>query len=268
MKNAKKRIITLAAVLAVGAPALAACGSTADQGQTTTQTESAATTSASETTTEATTSAKSEATTTSSGTAKSDVNPYAWLGLQDMPKCNYLDIISTGHYIQTSEYHAMGLTVDQTEAVDGVNTYTGNENTKSYSIDGKVTSITEASKIYMESDVSSLIEAAKENQEKAMAEGTDTSGRSFVGTGKGAIPGLDSDTTEYDYYEYNYPATEEAGTSMTERYYMKDGDVYAIYEKVALGESEVESVKVIKSISGDIPAGTFDLPDLSGYTKI
>ena len=266
----KKRIITLAAVIAVGAPVLAACGSTGDTGQTTAQTTTAAETGTTTATTTTATTTASTTTTAASGTtsaAKSDVNPYAWLGLQDMPKCNYLDIISTGHYIQVSDYHALGLTVEQTEAVDGVNTYTGNENSRTYSIDGKVTSITEASKMYMESDVSSLIEMAKENQEKAMAEGTDTSGRHFTGTGKGSIPGIDSDTAEYEYYEYDYPDGAEAGAGMTERFYMKDGDVHAIYQKVALGESEVESVKVIKSISGDIPAGTFDLPDLSGYTK-
>lgn len=263
----KKKILTLAAVFAVSVPVLAACGTSTDSGesqQTTAGTVTSSTTAS--TTTAASTTSVTE--TKSTETSGSDVNPYSWLGLQDMPKCNYLDIISTGHYIQVSDLTALGITIEQTEAVDGVNTYTGNQNTRTYSVDGKILSITEATKNYSESDISSMIETAKENQEKAMAEGTDTSGRNFVGTGKGAIPGLENDTVEYEYYEYDYPDGKEAGTEMTERYYMKDGDVYAIYEKAALGEAEIESLKVIKSISGDIPAGTFDLPDLSGYTKL
>lgn len=274
----KKKIITLAAIFAIGAPALAACGASTDS----TQTESAATTAADATTTAATeaTTTTADATTTSSGsttaatdtttvtsTSSADVNPYAWIGLQDMPKCNYLDIISTGKYIETVEQHALGIVAEQTEAHDGVNSYTSASGNSTYSVDGKVTSISEAAKMYMEYDMESLAETAKETYEAAMKDGTNTTGRAFVEKGKGTITGLDEDTNEYEYYEYNYPGGEEAGTSMTERFYMKDGDVYAIYQKVVLGESEVESVKLIKSISGEIPAGTFDLPDLSGYTK-
>ena len=131
---------------------------------------------------------------------------------------------------------------------------------------GVLASNVENSKIYMEYDMESLAETAKETYEAAMKDGTNIIGRAFVEKNKGTIPGSD-DTTEYEYYEYNYPDAEEAGTSTTERFYMKDGDVYAVWQKVKLGESEVESVETIKSISGDIPAGTFDLPDLSGYQK-
>lgn len=264
----KNRIITLAAVMAVGIPTLAACGSSVDSTQTdtttTVQVETESTTTGTDTTT-----TSSEATTAASDTTTStgEVNPYAWLGLQDMPKCNYLDILSKGRYIQELEYHALGVTMDKTEAVDGVNSFSKDKNTTSYSVDGKVISINEGSKFYMEYDMGDLSETAKEQLETAMKEGKNTSGRNFAGTGKGTIPTIEDDKTEYEYYEYNNPESEEAGTTMTERFYMKDGDVYAIYEKINIGASDVESVQIIKSISGDVPADTFKIPDLSGYQK-
>ena len=259
----RKKIITFATIFAIGAPALAACGATTEPAKTETTTTQDD---------EATTAAESTATVTDTAETvtsvpESGVNPYAWLGLQDMPKCNYLDILSTGKYYQTYEHRAMGISSEQEDARDGVNTYTKDANTTSYSIDGKVISINEASKFYMEYDIGSLAQTAKDAFEDALKNGTNTTGRSFVGTGKGIIPTLDDDKTEYDYYEYNNPEAEEAGSSMTERFYLKDGDVYAIYEKISLGGSDVETVKIIKSISGEIPASTFELPDLSGYTK-
>ena len=212
----------------------------------------------------------------SSGTATDagtdEVHPYAWMGLQDIPQCNYLDILATNHYIQTYDSYVSTFSVEETAAVDGINTYTENENERTYSVDGKVLSINENSKIYIEQDVSSLIEEAKANLQAAMEMGTNLQGRSFVDEGTGTIPLVadaeNGDTAEYSYYEYNYPEAEAMGTPMTERYYMKDNDVYAIYQSVSYGEdTKMESVKVIKSISGEIPDGTFDLPDLSGYDK-
>ena len=212
----------------------------------------------------------------SSGTATDagtdEVHPYAWMGLQDIPQCNYLDILATNHYIQTYDSYVSTFSVEETAAVDGINTYTENENERIYSVDGKVLSINENSKIYIEQDVSSLIEEAKANLQAAMEMGTNLQGRSFVDEGTGTIPLVadaeNGDTAEYSYYEYNYPEAEAMGTPMTERYYMKDNDVYAIYQSVSYGEdTKMESVKVIKSISGEIPDGTFDLPDLSGYDK-
>lgn len=265
----KKKIITLAAIFAIGAPTLAACGASSDAPGTTAATTTSpaeSTTAESAATTGTTTTADASSTEAATSTAASDVQPYAWLGLQDMPKCNYLDIISTGKYIKTVDHSAMGITVEQTEAKDGSDSLTKNPNSATYSVNGKVVSINESSKIYMEYDTGSLAETAKGTYEEAMKDGTNIIGRKFVEKGKGAIPGSD-DSTEYEYYEYNYPDAEEAGTSTTERFYMKDGDVYAVWQKVKLGETEVESIETIKSISGDIPAGTFDLPDLSGYQK-
>ena len=55
---------------------------------------------------------------------------------------------------------------------------------------------------------------------------------------------------------------------MTERFYMKDGDVFAVYQKTTMGDTDYEILEVIKSISPDIPEGIFDFPDLSGYEEL
>lgn len=222
-------------------------------------------------------SAAQESPATSTSASSSDLpapaskasGPYAWLGLQDMPQCNYLDAYASYHYIQTYDAYAMSVSIEETEAVDGVNSYKGNANTRAYSVDGKILSINENSKIYMEEDMTSAIDAAKESLKQAQESGDNYFGRAFVGTGKASIPlySDSGDAAEYEYYEYNYPSYEEYGTAMTERFYMKDGDVFAIYQKTSVGESEVEMTNVIKSMSSDIPAGTFDFPNLDGYTK-
>ena len=61
---------------------------------------------------------------------------------------------------------------------------------------------------------------------------------------------------------------ESSDNATTERYYLKDGDVFAIYTKAAMGETVIESTEIIKKMTSDIPDGTFDLPDVSGYEKI
>lgn len=202
------------------------------------------------------------------------VHPYAWLGLQDMPECNYLDNLAARHYIKKSDVYIAGMSYVSHEinAVDGINTYKENENSKVYSIDGKAYSINEDNKSYMEMDMADIADSAEESSISAMENGTNIYGRNLVGTGSEVIP-IYSDETgdkdEYEYYEYNYPEAEEAtDTSETERFYLKDGDVFAIYTKITMGDSVVESTEVIDSISGDIPEGTFDLPDLSGYEKM
>ena len=50
--------------------------------------------------------------------------------------------------------------------------------------------------------------------------------------------------------------------------YVKDGDVFASYSKTTLGETELESTEVIKSVSADVPDDLFVVPDLSGYTNL
>jgi len=202
------------------------------------------------------------------------VHPYAWLGLQDMPECPYLDILATNHYLKVSDTYIAGMShvTKETNAVDGINTYKEDEYRKVYSIEGKVVSLNESSKSYMEQDASDIAESSKEALTAAMENGTNIRGRSLKGTGSEAVPIYSEqgdDTDEYEYYEYYYPDVEaNSDNSTIERFYLKDGDVFAIYTKTTLGETEVESTEVIESISEDIPEGTFDLPDLSDYEKL
>ena len=80
----------------------------------------------------------------------------------------------------------------------------------------------------------------------------------------------EGDDTEYEYYEYSYPDFESSGDnySEVERFYLKEGNVFAVYTKITMGETETESAEIIKKMTGDIPEGTFDIPDLSDYEKI
>ena len=204
--------------------------------------------------------------------AEDTIHPYAWLGLQDMPECHYLDVLATNHYIKKSKEYIDGLSYvsKETKAVDGINTYEKNEYNETYSIDGKVTTINLSSNTYMQQDASDLAEAAVENMESAMETGENLSRRSFVETGTGTIPiySDNGDDAEYEYYEYNYPEMEaSSGDTMIERYYLKDGDVYAIYTKATMGDTEIASTEIIKKMSGKIPKNTFKLPDLSKYEK-
>lgn len=206
--------------------------------------------------------------------AEEEIHPYAWLGFQDIPKCDYLDILATNHYYQKSEEYIDGLSYisKQITAVDGINRYEKEDDRETYSIDGKVTVVNGESKSYMEQDVSGLAEDAKEQVDNAMKEGTNISGRAFVGTGSEAIPIYSEqagDKDEYEYYEYNYPEFEkDSDNKEVERVYLKDGDVFAIYKKITMGDTVVSSTEIIKKISKDIPDGTFKLPDLSKYKKM
>ncbi len=117
------------------------------------------------------------------------VHPYAWLGLQDMPECEYLDILATNHYIMKSEIYIKDLpTTTEVNTVDGIDTYTEDEYSKVYTINGKTTSINKDSKIYMEYDMSDIAEEAKESTESAIKNGTNLSGMALKRTGKEAVP--------------------------------------------------------------------------------
>ena len=66
--------------------------------------------------------------------AEDTVHPYAWLGLQDMPECHYLDVLATNHYFRKSKEYIDGMSYvsKQTNAVDGINTYKKDEYYKTY----------------------------------------------------------------------------------------------------------------------------------------
>ena len=130
-------------------------------------------------------------------------------------------------------------------------------------------SVNESSKSYMEQEMSDISEDRKEILKSAMEEGTNLYGRELKDTGKEVVPIQEDDKDEYEYYEYYYPEMEESSDNSTiERYYLKDGDVFAIYTKTALGETVVESTEIIKKMSEDVPDGIFNLPDVSDYKKI
>ena len=196
--------------------------------------------------------------------------PYNWLGLQDMPSCPYLDQLATNHYIQVYDTYVLGIQAEVTEAIDGINAYQKNQSNLTYSVDGTLFSINEDAKSYMQYEMTTTVENAKQELAKAMSEGINAKARVYQGTGKEAIPlysEKSGDSAEYEYYEYQ-TGSADSGSIVIERYYMKDGDVYAIYTKTQVGESELESTNVIKSMSGDIPEGTFTVPDLSNYEKL
>ena len=202
--------------------------------------------------------------------APGDVHPYAWLGMTEMPSCRYMDLVSSAHYTWTYDYYLSGYVIEQTEAIDLINTYKQDAHSRSYSVNGLVLSINEDSKIYMEMDAGSAAQAARAEMEAGIANGTNLYMRAFVGTGSEPVPLYSDggDTTAYEYYEFNYPeSTAQTGAELNERYYMKDGDVFAIYSKSVMNGNTVEATQVIKSMSGEIPPEYFEFPDLTEYTK-
>ena len=254
----KKKILYPVAVILASSALLTACAS----GGGTSSTEATSNDTASATSAESTTASTAE-------TTASSVS-YAWLGLEDMPKCNYLDLVAADHYYAVYDNYVLSIVSESKEAVDGINSYKDTGSNRTWSVDGKVLTVSDNLKTYMESDMSSAAETAKKIHKEAIEKGTNSTGREFKEKGKGTIPVYSDkgDTAEYEYYEYSYPASESEGTKIVERFYMKDGDVYAIYKATTLGESTVETTQLVKSISADIPAGTFDLPNLDGYSKM
>lgn len=197
-----------------------------------------------------------------------EVHPYAWLGLQDMPECAYLDLLSSNRYIQVYDNYVLGVVGEVTEAQDGVNAYTKNQGAVTYTVDGMIYSVNEDTQTYLEFDMTDSLSTAIANMESALAGGVNLKGRAFQGTGSEPIPQYSEygDDAEYEYYEY-MTGSEELTSSVLERFYLKDGDVFAIYTRTRVGETTVESTSVIKSISGDIPEGLIAVPDLSDYEK-
>lgn len=281
----KRRILALVLAALMALALLTGCGGGSAPAKTETQSApaaesaaeaSAAAASAAQSAAEASaaaSAAQSAAAASEGGKTEAAISPYAWQGLQDMPECPYLDALCTYHYYREFTSYVMGMSTKNTEAVDGINSFKGTDTTRTYSVEGKVITFNDSSKTYMEYDMGEgMIKMAKESMEKAMAQGTNTPGRTFVGTGSGVIPEYsetEGDKAEYEYYEYNYPGYEETGYQMVERFYMKDGDVYAINQQMSKdGEQITNMTEVIKSMSGDIPKGTFDVPSTDGYEEL
>lgn len=225
--------------------------------------------------TKASESVTTEAPTETEATTREPAGPggaaYAWIGLQDLPKCQYGDALASAHYIMKYSYMGGGYHTDTTEAVDGVNSFTGTEGTMAYSIDGHYLGINIPAKLYWEREDKTSDADAKNRQKAAMASGDNSVGRVFKSKGQGAIPKYSdwcNDPAEYEYYEYDYPEMAKNGMTKIERFYMKDGEVLAIYYEEIVFDEVINSYTLhIQSVSQDIPAGTFDLPSLDGYTK-
>ena len=197
------------------------------------------------------------------------VHPYSWLGLSDMPECNYLDILSSNHYYQVYDvYDADGKT-ETAEAADGIDSYLMTAQSRNLALSGMFYYINEEEKTVTQYDYTESAVEAQAYMESVLAEGTNMKGRVFNDTGSSAIPlyaDQTGDTAEYEYYEYliSNPGVNE----ITERFFMKYGDVFAIYTKTVADSSTTESTNVIKSITADIPAGIFEVPDLSEYNDL
>lgn len=195
-------------------------------------------------------------------------HPYEWLGLEAIPECRYLDILSTNHYYQVYDTYVLGTKREVVDAASGIDAYHLDAGTKSLTVGGMIYSISEEAEAYMEYDMTDSVAQAKANMENALANGINMTGRSFEDTGRSTVPlyaEAEGDSTEYEYYEF---LTSNPGVSeRTERFFIKDGDVFAIYSATTTGDAVTETTDVIKSITADIPAGTFDIPDLSTYTR-
>ena len=122
--------------------------------------------------------------------AEESVHPYAWLGLEDMPECDYLDALASNKYYKESDNYIkdMSYVSKEINARDGINSYKKNENSLVYSVDGKTYSINENSKSYMEKDMSDMAEDLQEQYDSAMENGTNIYGRKAYGTGSEAVP--------------------------------------------------------------------------------
>lgn len=197
------------------------------------------------------------------------LSPYNWLGYPEVPQCQYLDLIASQHYyreyVNYIEFGDSVAGVPYTEAIDDRNTYQMDMNgTATYYVEGIRYSVDEEDKTYSYNDWKSLYDLTPTAAERAAA--NQNPGKEFQGTGTEAIPLYETvDATEYEYYEYLSPVDDENYT--IEKLYLRDGDVFAIYTFAKLGEYETAVAAVTTLITGDIPEGLFEVPDLSGYTE-
>lgn len=190
-------------------------------------------------------------------------HPYAWLGLADMPSCTYLDLLASQHYMRVIDAYAGEYVAERTEAADGLTTYVKDDNL-ALNLAGKVYTFNDRQMIYLFYDMTELYQAGLVARAMHVEQGVNEYGRVFQATGKGSIPlyaEKSGDTAEYEYYEYLTDTSAEGFVNkLTERFYMKDGDVFAIHKLAVSGENQVALTEVVKSMTGEIPEGTFALP--------
>lgn len=267
MKKAITQFTCLFLVLAV-----CACASSASPTAANAQTDPAVKEAASEPTLQPTaepTAAPTLEPTAEPTTTPAPLSPYNWLGYPEIPQCDYLDLVCSQHYYREyTTYIELGgdaLSAPSVEAIDDRNTYSAkNSGGRNYYVDGHRYSINDNKKTYMFDDWTNLYAVTPTAAEKAAS--NINPGKEFQGTGKGRIPIYKAvDPAEYEYYEYILNTSSDM--AVTERVYLRDGDVFAIYTGLKQGKQLTEMVEVTTLITGDIPEGLFKVPDLNGYTE-
>ncbi len=169
----------------------------------------------------------------------------------------YVSLQKSGVYYMEYTAYAMGVKMDCQVAYrdgnsDSITEMSGFQ-THSLYLDGAFYNIDDTNKTY------SRIELAEDAADDVM-DAAEYSDYVYVSSGKGSIPGLEAvDSAAYDYDEYN--AVLEGGETLPMRYYMKNGQLYAIYSSV----DDIEIVMLIEKLSADIPAGMLKIP--AGYTE-
>jgi len=192
------------------------------------------------------------------------VHPYAWLGYEALPDCKYMDCIAAQVFYREYDLYVAGYVTPCLEASDGRNTYSFDGNNISLTLDGMVYAFNERSMIYMVRDMTGVYPATLEARKKQMKTGTNATGRVFQGTGNEPVPlycDESSDSTSYDYYEFLIDGSAGVTTVSTlERVYFKDGDVFAIWSQVTIGEKIIGTTQVITAISGEPDPALLALP--------
>ena len=196
------------------------------------------------------------------------VSPYAWLGYEELPQCNYFDIMATGVFYREFDSHISGYSVPTVQASDGVNTYQFDGSTISLNLNGMVYSLNVRGKQYIEKDMTATYQSTLAAQNENRMNGVDAAGKEFAGTGNEPVPLLSDsgDSADYEYYEFT---GEQMGATLRERIYFKDGDVYAIHQLFTMGENTTELTEVIKLVSAKPDPALFALPaDFDEYTPM
>lgn len=256
-----KKILKVMAVFALSSVLLTGCSGKKGK-------KPEKTTAESETTTEATT---SETETKPTEPAPPGGAAYAWLGLSEMPKCKYLDALAASHYTRKFTHLSMGYVTEVTEVCDCVNMFIDyGGNTRSYSVDGKGTWVNDVAKQWGEREDNASNSDAAAQRKKDIEAGENIKKRVFVTTGKGAVPLYSEhydDNTELEYYEYKDPTQEQFDVYKTERFYMKDGDVFAVYTETKIFDETTRAVEVIRSVSPDVDQNAFKVTGVDDYKK-
>ncbi len=180
---------------------------------------------------------------------------------KDYASGKYAELMSSGEYYIEYTAYVWGIEGSSKTAVDGTNSSSISEmmgySTWSLILDGYQYDIDMAQKIYTKTEVAD-IEATLDGMQ------VDYSDMEFVESSNGEIPGMsevsDFENGNYDYDEFQIVmnmGAEDSVIPVPIRFYMDGNDLYAIWTQT-MG---IDSVMIIESISEDVPAEMFELPD-------